>query len=273
MPIVPNLDFTRSDLRVAYRGSLEPQIVGLDVSLNSADPEGIAPIVVEGLIHQINAGGAGGAEFAPEFGEASLLAGPSDIDEPGAEGPDFHWEIQVTAVSPRFLRTIVEAMTSASATAAVRSMGITGSLPLDVSSLSVRQEEVKAWLDDSAAYLGAWGNPGFPVLSAASPRGATVRVRLAGELTDEHYVSLTDLLTSWYGAVQFYADIRGTALGAMQPDVHLGRTRRELRAGKLFFDHIAGPTRAMLVNLLSRFHRIRAPIEEVEFGIGEPRPA
>jgi len=267
LPIVPNLDFTRNDLHVAYRGSLEPQVLSIDVSLSDGDPESIAPIVIEGLIHQINTGGAGGAEFAPELGAATLLTGPSDIDEASAAGPDYRWEMQVAAVSPRFVRTIVESMPSASASVFVRSMSIAGSLQLDESPLSVRQAEVNAWLEDPTAYLGAWPDPGFPVHHIPSPRGATLRVRLAGELTDELYFSLTELLTSWYGAVQFYADLKGTSLGAMQPDAHIGRTRREFRAGKLFFNHIIGPTRDMLANLLSRFHRTEAPIEEVEIGM------
>jgi hypothetical protein len=170
-------------------------------------------------------------------------------------------------VSPRFLRNVIESMVGASAVAKVRSMTITGSLPLDATPLSVRHPDVRAWLDDPTAYLGAWSDPGFPVQRVTSPRGMTLRVRLEGDLTDEHYFALVALLTSWYGAVQLYADIAGTRLGAMQPDAHFGRTRREFRAGKLFFNHTYGPTRDVLVNLLSRFHRTQAPIAEVDIGM------
>ncbi|KYF49764.1 hypothetical protein BE04_24725 [Sorangium cellulosum] len=267
MPIVSNLGFARSDLRVAYRGGVLPQIVGIDVSLSGADPESIAPIVIEGLVDQINAGGAGGAEFPPELGEAQVLSGPMEIDEPEATGPDYHWDLQVRAVSPRFVRNIVESMTSASAVVKVQSMRVTGSLPLDEGPLSVRDAQVRAWLDDPTAYLGAWPELGFPVHHVASPRGVTLRVRLAGELTDEHYDSLTRLLDTWGSVVQFYANLGGTEMGAMQPDAHLGRTKREFRAGKLFFDHTYAPTRDVLVNLLSRFHRVEAPIEQVEIGM------
>src|SRR5687768_5140682 len=139
----PHLAFAAGGrLRVAYRGSVDPQRVRLDVALAAPDPAARVSFALMSIVEAIGRGAAGGAELEAALGKATWAAGPLPAHPPAAL-PQLSFEIDVQAVSPLFLRHVVE---SIAAVAQVTAMSVVGSLPLDGSALSVREADVVRWL-------------------------------------------------------------------------------------------------------------------------------
>jgi hypothetical protein len=153
----------------------------------------------------------------------------------------------------------------------VVAMSITGSLPLDITSLSVREAEVRAWLDRPGPYPGEHPDPGFPVREKEA-MGAALRVRFKGELDQRAEVRMRGLCVQWVSATHNYADRWGedtldgqARFSRLMPK--FGATRREMRAHYEEFTRVRPPSRALLVNMLSKYHHTVLPIEWVELAL------
>ncbi|MBX3196939.1 MAG: hypothetical protein KF894_02180 [Labilithrix sp.] len=265
MPIHPHLDGVLLD--VAYRGSAEPQTLDVGVKLAGPAEVPLAPWAIGSLVDCVARGLAGGSDFAPEVGRARLLAGPTGegaAPAPGELGPDYAFRLEVAGMSPRFVRVLVEHLAASGHPHGARTLSVVGGLPTDGSPLSVREDLLARWLDDPAAYPGAWSDPGFRVVTRPIPRGATVRVALARGRMDDVAAELEATFSAWQSAVLTYPNARHTGRGVMDPHGSFARTRTELYAKVSLFDHAREPARASLVNALARFHRVVAPLASVE---------
>lgn len=269
MPLLDNLDFTQNALAVSYRGSQDPQT--LTIHVTTAEPEEAAygPRFITTLMDVINSGGAGGSHFHPATGFAELLSGPT---YPDAEGPQFNWDLRVAGVSPLFVRNIVESLRLCGGVEnPAQSMSIQGSLPLDDTELSVREAEVKAWLDDPLAYVGEWPAPGFPIKQRESP-SAALRIRLGKNLNAATEDELKGVCLQWLAATYNYVNEYGEPI-LDEPDrlarllPKFGATRRELRAFYEEFTRTRFPARAVIVNMLARYHAAVLPITDVELAL------
>ncbi|WP_437483310.1 hypothetical protein WME75_42590 [Sorangium sp. So ce1014] len=259
MPILSNLDFTRSNLHVAYRASLDPQLVDISVATAGVTRFPYAQLTVRKLLTSVNSGSAGGARFPPTAGAAIITDEGSDPC-----GPNYFWRVRMAAVDPLFLRTVVEELRMAGLDHPVTSMRITGSLPLDATVLSVREADVKRWLDDPDAYVGQWPDPGFPVVDQG--RWAMFRIRLGAEITPALRRKLDLLALGWLNDVSSYIwDTGEPEAGRIDRSLpRCGSGKVEFAAGYDDFYFKTGPARARLVNALSRFHATVAPIELAE---------
>lgn len=269
MPLLDDLDFVQTGLSVSYRGSVEPQTLTIYVGTEGQQEAAYGPRFITTLINVINAGGAGGAHFHPAQGLAELLSGPT---YPDAEGPQFNWDIRVAGVSPLFIRNIVEALRlSGGLDNPTQVMSIRGSLPLDATELSVGETEVKAWLDDPLVYVGEWPEPGFPIREREI-LGASLRIVLGKDLNAQTEDQLRGVCLQWLAATYNYVNEYGEPI-LDEPDriarllPKFGATKRELRAFFEEFTRIRAPSRAMIVNMLARFHALVLPIEEVEIAL------
>ncbi|MCK6589157.1 MAG: hypothetical protein HUU21_05560 [Polyangiaceae bacterium] len=269
MPLLDNLDFTKNDLTVSYRGNLEPQTLTIYAAIEIPEEAAYGPRFITTLMDVINAGGAGGSHFHPAAGLAELLSGPT---YPEAEGPQFNWDLRVAGVSPLFMRNIVESLRLCGGVDnPAIAMSIRGSLPLDDTELSVREAEVKAWLEEPLAYVGEWPDPGFPIKQRMSP-GAALRIRLGKNLNAETEDELKGVCIQWLAATYNYVNEFGEPI-LDEPDrlarlmPKFGATRRELRAYYEEFTRIPGPSRAVIVNMLARYHAQVLPITDVELAL------
>lgn len=252
------------ELDVAYRGSADPQT--LDVAIDLAGPAELplAPWAVGAFVACVNRGLAGSTDFAPGAGHATLDAGPTGegTPDPAELGPRYAFRLTVAGVAPVFLRVFVEHLAGAGHPHALRSVSIVGSLPPDGTRRSVRERELAGWLSNPDAYPARWPEPGFRVLRSHLPRGAAVRVTLAGEVApfvDE----LEATISTWQTALLGYPDARRRGRGVAEPHASFARTRSALHAKLGLFDHARDPAEAALVNALARFHVKSAPVAEL----------
>lgn len=265
MPVHPHLDGVLLD--IAYRGSAEPQILDVGVKLAGQAELPLAPWAIGSLVDCINRGLAGGSDFPPSQGRAKLEAGPTGegaTPAPGELGPEYTFRLTVAGMSPRFVRVFAEHLAASGHPHPLRTLSIVGRLPTDGSPLSVRENLLAAWLEDPNAYPGAWKDPGFRVVTKSIPRGATVRVALAGGRMDDVAAELEETFSAWQSAVLTYPSLGGRGRGVMDPHGSFARTRSELYAKVSLFDHAREPARAALVNALARFHATVAPLASVE---------
>lgn len=263
-------EFIRDSLWIRYRASADPQRVDIHVRTTGAMPVAVeyGRVFMRRVIDTIELGAAGGSLFDPAAGSAKLVAAPPEGE---ALGPDYVWSAEVAGVSPRALRTMVEHLRhSGGGFFPVTSMSITGSLPTDRSELSVTEEEVKRWLRDPEAYIDAWPEPGFPVTPREVSSGAAIRVTLADEITPELSDALRTALIAWVNVTSEYVADTGEHIRVgnsweMLPVFGMGR--HELRARYRQFPRRKGPSRDALVNMIARFHRTTAKVEELSVGL------
>lgn len=255
MPLHPFLDGVLLD--VAYRGSVESQMLDVGVKTDGPPELPLAQWAVESLVSCINRGLAGGAEFPPAEGQAALEA--SDV-----EATSQAFRLNVRGVSPRFVRVIVEHLAASAHPHKVTSISVVGSLPTDGSVASVRETQIAGWLDDADAYPKAFPNPPFRVTVKHIPRGATMKVTVGGGRLDEVAPELEETFSAWQTAVLSYPTLAKTGRGVAAPHATFARTRTELFAKLALFDHHREPARNALINALTRFHATVAPIASVE---------
>jgi hypothetical protein len=268
MPLLDRLDFAKSALTVRYRASAEPQELSIDVKLARRASEECAPQIIRRQIDVISFGAAGGAEFAPWQGNAELLSGP--WDPPQSLGPSLSYRLRIAAVSPRYVRTMVEHLRECGAKAKVQAMNIVGSLPLDASELSLSEEQVRRWLDAKTAYPGAWPEVPFPLHTRRTDETAEFRVVLGKSLTPKLREDLEMLSFLWLNTVTDYVNEDGERVELYRIDKRFptfGRTKTEFRATYKEFLHVRDPSRAVLSNMLVRFHHRIAPIVEAEIAV------
>ncbi|MFO0740573.1 MAG: hypothetical protein U0270_32050 [Labilithrix sp.] len=240
-------------LDVAYRGSLESQTLDIGVKTDGPPELPLAQWAVESLVSSVNRGLAGGAEFAPAEGQAALEKSDAQA-----------FRLVVRGVSPRFVRVIVEQLAATAHPHRVTAISIVGSLPTDVTPLSVREPQVSAWLDDADAYPRAFPAPPFRVTTKHVPRGATLKVTVAGGRLEEVAAPLEETFSAWQTAILTYPTLAKKGRGVAAPHATFARTRTELFAKLALFDHVREPARDQLINALARFHATVAPLAAVE---------
>ena len=259
MPILTGLDFTQSNLHVAYRASLEPQIVTLAITTAGVSRFPYAHVLLRKLLTSVNSGSAGGARFPPTAGLGVIVDESADLC-----GPNYLWRFRLAAADPLFLRTFVEELRAAGLEHPVTSIQITGSLPLDATDLSVREHDVKRWLDDPKAYLAEWPSPGFQIVEQG--QWATFRLRLLQPISAPLRRKLDLVALGWLNDVVSYVwDTGEQEDGRIERQMpRCGSGKAEFSAAYRDFYHARRPSRARLVNALSRFHATVAPIEVAE---------
>lgn len=266
MALAPFLAPLAQSIRVAYRGSEEPQDLYLDVVLAEPDPEALAPAQVRALVQAINVGAAGGAEFAPTAGAARLVSGATPGLEPAAwdHGPTYRWILQVRAVSPRFLRSVVEILAIAASPVATAAIGIAGTLPWDGSALSVHTEQLLAWCADPAGYPARSPALPFEVREETIPRGCALRVGFAGDVGPDDVEALNERLGLWGFLTTTCPSLARDSVGGRTYIDRLGVNRREYSRFIEVFDLAQEVAAAPLLNMLARFHADVAPIARVD---------
>ena len=274
MPFLPRMEFAKDHLAVAYRGSLEKQTldVRLKIPSKAPGPTGVGGMLA--IVSAINEGLAGGAEFHPAKGRAKVLSGPLKSAAPGARGPSFAWKLEIAGVSPLFLRILIEAFRVFGFPQPVVSMSITGSLPLDDTPLSIHEREILPWLatwcEDVTHYPKAWPAPSIPIKRIDGPRGASIRLKLAGgAVTKVIADNLIRHLGAWTFSVLSYPNRSLGGPGHMQFIPKMAQSKTELTARFDDFDYVPGPNGDMLVNLLERFHTKVAPLAEATIATPE----
>ncbi|MFO0761959.1 MAG: hypothetical protein U0359_36300 [Byssovorax sp.] len=267
MPLLPYLDFTARALTIAYRASPDPQDLTIDVAAAGLPAAPFAHMAMRAVVDAINAGAAGGDVFSPSAGRAERLAGP--WFDGGALGRSYRWVIEVASVAPLFVRNIVEELRRSGMNQDVVAMSLVGSLPVDASPMSVREPQVRAWIEDPAAYLPAWPSPGFPISVVPRETGAALRLTMAQPLTPPIRAALEDLSVNWLNFTRNYIGDHG---GPVYPDPHrtlpsFGQGKSEFRALYGDFPHARMPSRALVINMLTRFHERVARIAEAEVAL------
>jgi hypothetical protein len=261
LPLLPGLDFARTSLAVSYRASPDPQEISIQIDTAGINVIPGAAGLMSAVADLVNQGAAGGARFPPSAGFAEIVSGPPA----DAAGPRYAWTLRVAAVDPLYLRNVVERLRLSGGDQPVTSMSVWGALPPDGTDLSATEREVRGWLDDLQAYPGEWPSLGF-ALSHRSDRGAALRVELEDPITAEVYTELERLFSLWLEGVMFYVRNDGAVVYEDMPDFvfRSGVARTEYQARLTEFHHAPAPSRALLVNLLCRFHERVAPIRQVE---------
>ncbi len=268
MPLLQRLDYiTHGGLRVAYHASPTVQELDVVVRARGLPSKGAANWYFQNLVDTINAGAAGGALFSPSAGFAEMLTGPRSDAE--ALRTDHHATFRVAAVAPMFMRTFVEDLRFVNIEEPVTELRISGSLPLDDTPMSVTEREVRSWLDDPTAYLGAWPSPGFALDLDQLREGAALRVVLVDPASPERREKLEELSVRWLNAIRNYVSFDGREVtpnpGRQLP--RFGQSKREFRAS---FDEFLWARQSscdVVVNLLTRFHETVAPIAEAEVAL------
>lgn len=266
MPLLNELDFAATGLFVDYRASGAPQelVIEVEVSEPPEYPAAISSLAT--ILKTINLGGAGGAIFPPSSCAARLLEGPWWQTE-GDLATTYRWRLEVAAVAPRFLRNMVEELRRCGAQGSVVSLRIAGALLPGDDALSVRQPQIRAWLDDPTAYPEAWPRLDFKLLRREARKGVPLRVRLSSMISAKLRDGLEELAMGWKNAVRDYVDAFGNEV-ELDPFAlpRFGKSKDEFRAWFEDFNHAPEPSLAMLCNMLTRFHETAAPIVEVEVG-------
>jgi hypothetical protein len=272
MPICPTTELMNlQGLAVSYRGSDQPQLLEINLEARGKTEIPVPPLSVRSVIWGISNGAAGGAEFAPTVGAASLKKGSIDSTDKKAAGPKWSWTIELAGVSPLFMRVLVDLMANTgSINKPAQKLVITGSLPLDTSPLSVREPTVITWLDDFDAYPAAFANPGFPIGFNVIPRGLTVKLELVNEANAALVEQLTMLFAMWGNVTVLYPNAarEKPMIAVADPMPKVSRKKREVIARWDMFDAYAPPKMAVLTNMLARFHATTSPIAAVEYSHG-----
>jgi hypothetical protein len=265
MPLLHGLDFAARDLVVRYRASPTAQNLAIEVHTAGAAPRSEAALYARAIVDFINAGAASGEHFPPQAGFAELLSEPP----PPALGPSYAFVMRVAGVEPMFLRRMVERLRLCGVGQPTVGMSIVGSLPLDESPLSITESEVRAWLDDPAAYPSEWREIPFALSRMDAEDGVALRVDLAEPIQPAVYKRLETLFALWLEVILLDVSEDGQEVFESGPEFHFqsGFGKSEYRACLRRFDHARGPASAALINMLTRFHAEVCPIIEAEMRI------
>ncbi|WP_437291000.1 hypothetical protein [Sorangium sp. So ce406] len=263
-PLPPELAFVRGGLQIAYRASLAPQKLALLLDLEGPDPGTLIPFLVRTIIEEINAGAAGGAEFDPGAGRARWLEGPIDPADPAAVGPSYLYGIEVAAVSPRYLRHVVELL---GGSGRVRSLSLFGGLPLDGSALSVREGDVEAWMHPPRTHLELHPAP-FTVRDVPlAGKQAFVRAVLADTASNDLLLAFDDVLLVWTGCLVTYGGAGGLGRSRVVMPPGAGRGGHILAARWDEFLCERRAARNLLINLVGAFHLRAARVARLDVGL------
>jgi hypothetical protein len=260
MPLLNALDFTVGpNFSVRYRASAEPQEVFITAELSSAAYMHITNALL--TTEQAAEFGVTGSDcFAPALGRAQPLANARD-------GRRVTATIEVAGFAPVAVRRLVEELRAIGMTTPIASLEIVGALPLDDSNLSITEHHVRAWLDDTTAYVKQWPHLSFPVVRRdVDTKGVSARVAFAAAPADDRRKNVQTRFLAWRNFVSSYVSPAGTyvpqQLGQTMPKYAWKASEIVMRIPE--FERTRGPSADALVNMLQRMHEEVAPIAEVE---------
>ncbi|MEZ4300995.1 MAG: hypothetical protein R3B70_39030 [Polyangiaceae bacterium] len=266
MPLPSYVAGLLPNVRVAYRGSAEPQELFIDLRLSEPDPHGLPAIRVRDLVSAINAGAAGGSHFAPGAGSAKLLEGPRPSLDPAEwhPGPEYRWVIEVRGVSPLFLRSVVEWLMIAADPIAPASLSIYGSLHPDATELSVHDRQLQPWSAGTATYPQRWPSLPFALAEETVPRGLALRVAFADDIDPDGVEKLNEALGLWALLSTTYPSLARDGVGYRSFADRLGVHHREYSRFVEELDIAQDVLTTTLLHVLARFSADVAKIEHVD---------
>ncbi|AGP36437.1 hypothetical protein [Sorangium cellulosum] len=256
------LEFVERDLLVQYQASRDPQELRIHIETGAVIHMKAALIALRGPFDWINFGVAGGAEFPPWESRAEEM-GFDFLEERPSWGPGYDFTLRVQCVSHRFIRLLIESLRISGWGNPVRRMVVVGSLPIQDPATSVTERDIRAAIHDPTAYPGAWPERGFPIELLESVQGVTVEIELVDKVSPSLQFDVDTLLTLWPNVLMNYLNDRGESVVIQDIGPRIPRIARRKRTVVATYDHLPHarePSRAALVNLLSRFHRRVAPI-------------
>lgn len=260
------LEFVPDGLSVAYRASAEPQIVRVRF-VSKSPPSQNDVLRFQSLLDAVEGGLAGGAEFAP-WASKMEYGGPPSV-ETTALGTATLIPLKVRAVSPLFVRHMVEELRYLGGDAGIVELSIFGDLAPDGGPLSVREADVRAWLDDPNAFPGRYSSLGFPYRVDRRARGATLRVTLGEPLTSDASDWLEGAYCAWLAGIRRWVTTTGVdpeddAVGEL-PRIGVRRDEFWVWSRDLFRSR--GPAADALLNALGKVHAERVKLAEVVVGL------
>lgn len=266
MPLLNRLEFAQHNLRVAYRSSLEPQVMTIDIGTAGRALRPLAGGYIWAVRRWLRSGVAGSDVFPPWLPWIEKGVEPETYEE--ETGPSYHFEFPHAGFAPPMIRLLVELFRKIGVNQPVEGMVLKGSLPLDDSPLSITEREVKRWLDDPTAYPKVWPELGFEVIDRSAGKGAFVRMRLASDFSRDAWDMAHDPINEWFEVLTDYVS---EATHEVVPTQHHAPesafARREVVYRLEKFPYVKKPSRDLLLNTLCRFHHEVARIESVEVAL------
>jgi hypothetical protein len=247
------LDFIDTNFSIHYTGSDEPQMLEIRARVEKPVRFPLGPAVLPLLCNVVNQGGGGGAEFSPVLGRAALLEGPTGTD-PGAEFGEYYWRLELTAVSPLFIRNLVDRLRPPDLGWRLLELHIVGSKPFEAGLPFVDTNRFRSWLVDRDAYLGAWRELPFSVEHYEILRGAGVKLALEMPFDHSVLVAFEQLLLTYHQAISGYVNGSDEYDGVADATPRIAQSRLELAGAWDAFDFASGPVQRELLNMLFWFH-------------------
>ncbi len=246
-------------LDVEYAGSEREQHVTLRARLAQGADSGFDVRIADDWVALINCGAAGSTEFSPRAGRAQLLTELGALDPSASE---FVFDLRWAAVSPRFLRKLIEDTLLTATAVPVVELSIRGSLPVMSAAPCVSTSEMRAWLEDPSAYVGCWPHLPFPLQRAAAPQELRLRASFRDDVDAELASELQSIAELWLTCLTTYPDPDGNGRGERGPlQLSVRERTLELSLQPYCYAEVAlNP----LLNMLARCHDERSPIIAVE---------
>ncbi len=163
------------------------------------------------------------------------------------------------------MRNIVEVLREVGE---VRQLAISGSLALDDTELTVREDRMRTWLSDPTAYLEEWARPGFTIRETPS-RAARIEIECTESLGIRMRPKLKRAIEGWMPTIAHHVSKAGNAVESSQidwkPKIEFDGPTAVAVYRK--FPFAKAPARAALVNILSRFHDSVLPLRSLTAGL------
>lgn len=256
------LDFIDSALGLRYRASDEPQQLWVEVDVDGQPSQPFAGGSMRLLVDGINDGIAGGDLFAPTLPKAKILQGPTPEE---AAGSRYRWTLEVSAVAPSYMVSMVAELRRAGFDRFVSRMSIVGSVAPDETEASVREEEVRRSLQSpSPGHLRAWPRISFPVTALHHPSGlmASLRLEFADPIDKPFRRALEQFVMRWVNSLRNTPDDNGEEVffnpHRMLP--YFGQSPTEFSVRLPEFRYEKATARAAILNMLERLHASGTPV-------------
>lgn len=250
---------------VAYRASAEPQILQIDVVLNSRHSAGAPEANLRQAIRHMGMGVTGGSEFAPSQSTAKHRSGPIDPSKARDDTDTYRWKIEVAGVSPKYLRHLVSQIQWMGGGS--KAMTIRGTLPVDEGPLSVTTEIMDRWMTSRSAWASAYPTIPFAITEVERASGCKVAVETASPPSkgaqDALFQHLREFAAAVYGMPATTDDPLLVRIGGAPK---MGMTKKKINAEFQAYALTGKGPRDQLVNFLIRFHETIAPLTSVELG-------
>lgn len=262
----PVFDFVQGGLSVSYVASAEPQELFVEVTLADRDPNIGVPGRIRLLEAMINAGAAGGADFAPEAGGASVIAGPVDTLDRSTwdPGPNYRFTLEVRGVSTSFIRVMASVLAMSAPPIPVTRMSIAGSRRRDDVSPFITDAQLRLWPWDGSGFPGPWVGLPFEVIRDDMPRGCAVRATFKDPLDDAAALRLHEIAAFWGALTVGHPNMECDGPGERSFSDHIGMSKSEYSRFVDVFDFEQDSSTAILLNMLARFSKESVAIDRVD---------